>query len=66
MRDRIIDLRNDGATAVLVSYALRLQAQYGYDHASDHLQAQGIPTQVAQRLLAIRYERRFELRSDGN
>jgi hypothetical protein len=58
MRQRIIDLRHDGATAAHVSAALQLQAEYGFDYASAHLQALGIDPHLAQRLLAIRYERR--------
>jgi hypothetical protein len=58
MRQRIIDLRHDGATAAQVSQALQLQAQYGYQYASEHLQALGVDAHLVQRLLAIRYERR--------
>lgn len=53
-----IDLRNDDATAAHVAEALRLQTQFGHDYASAHLRALGVQAQLAQRLLAIRYERR--------
>ncbi len=58
MRQRIIDLRNDEATAAHIADALRLQTEYGYERACDHLRALGIQPQLAQRLLAIRYDRR--------
>ena len=58
MRQRIIDLRIDDVTATHISDALRLQTEYGYQHASDHLRALGVPPQLAQRLLALRYDRR--------
>ena len=58
MRQRIIDLRIDDTTAGHIADALQLQVQYGYDHASDYLQKQGVNPQLAQRLLAIRYDRR--------
>lgn len=58
MRQRIIDLRIDEATAQRIADALRLQTQYGYEHARDFLHALGIDSQLAQRLLAIRYDRR--------
>ena len=58
MRQRIIDLRIDDTTAGYIADALQLQVQYGYDHASDYLQKQGVNPQLAQRLLAIRYDRR--------
>lgn len=54
-----IDLRNDDTTAAHVAEALRLQTQFGHDYASAHLRALGVQTQLAQRLLAIRYERRI-------
>jgi hypothetical protein len=59
MRPRIIDLRVDEDTAAHISDALQMQMQYGYDYACDHLQSLGVPPQVAQRLLAIRYDRRL-------
>ncbi|MES2014987.1 MAG: hypothetical protein V4484_00720 [Pseudomonadota bacterium] len=58
MRQRIIDLRNDETTAAHIAEALRLQTLYGYEYASDHLQTVGVQPQLAQRLLAIRYDRR--------
>jgi hypothetical protein len=58
MRQRIIDLRNDKATAERIADALRLQTQYGYEHARAFLHELGIDAQLAQRLLAIRYDRR--------
>lgn len=58
MRQRIIDLRIDDTTAGYIADALQLQVQFGYDHASDYLQKQGVNPQLAQRLLAIRYDRR--------
>ena len=58
MRQRIIDLRIDDVTATHISDALRLQTEYGYQHASDHLRALGVQPQLAQRLLALRYDRR--------
>jgi hypothetical protein len=58
MRQRIIDLRIDEDTAAHIADALQLQLQYGYDHASAHLQSVGVNSQLAQRLLAIRYDRR--------
>jgi hypothetical protein len=58
MRQRIIDLRNDETTAGYIADALQLQVQYGYDHASEYLNARGVNPQLAQRLLAIRYDRR--------
>ena len=58
MRQRIIDLRIDDVTATYIADALRLQAEYGYQHACDHLRALGVQAKLAQRLLAIRYDRR--------
>ena len=58
MRQRIIDLRNDDATAAHIADALRLQTQYGFEYACAHLQLHNVPPQLAQRLLSIRYERR--------
>ena len=58
MRQRIIDLRIDDVTATHIADALRLQTEYGYQHACDHLRALGVQPQLAQRLLAIRYDRR--------
>ncbi len=55
---RIIELREDGPTAAYVSDALRLQAQFGYEHAADYLRALGVDTELAQRMLGIRYDRR--------
>lgn len=52
------DFRVDAGTAALLADALKLQAQYGFEFAHRHLQAQGVEAQRAQRLLAIRYERR--------
>lgn len=58
MRQRIIDLRIDDTTAAHIADALRLQALYGYEQASNHLREVGVQPQLAQRLLAIRYDRR--------
>ncbi len=58
MRQRIIELRSDDATAAHVAEALRLQTQFGYDYACEHLLSLGVPPQMAQRLLSIRYDRR--------
>lgn len=55
---RIIELREEGPTAAYISDALRLQAQFGYEHASDYLKALGVDTELAQRMLGIRYDRR--------
>ncbi len=52
------NFRVDAGTAALLSDALKLQAQYGFEFAHRHLQAQGVDAQRAQRLLAIRYDRR--------
>ncbi len=59
MQQRSNDLRQDDATAAFVSDALRLQIQFGHEYASAHLRALGVQAQLAQRLLAIRYERRM-------
>jgi tryptophan synthase beta subunit len=61
MRQRIIDLRNDETTAGYIADALQLQVQYGFDHATHYLHAHGVNAQLAQRLLAIRYDRRARL-----
>lgn len=61
MRQRIIDLRIDEDTAAYIADALKLQLQYGYDHACDYLKSVGVNSQLAQRLLAIRYDRRGSL-----
>ena len=58
MRQRTFDLRNDDATAAHISEALRLQIKYGYEYASKQLLSHGVPPQLAQRLLSIRYDRR--------
>lgn len=55
---RIIDLRNEGPTAAYISDALRLQALFGHEHACDYLKSLGVDTQLAQRVLEIRYDRR--------
>ena len=52
------DFRVDSGTAALLADALKLQAQFGFEYAHRHLQAQGVEAQRAQRLLAIRYDRR--------
>ncbi len=52
------DFRVDTGTAELLADALKLQAQYGFEFAHRHLQAQGLEAQRAQRLLAIRFDRR--------
>ena len=58
MKQRIIDLRGDAVTAAHVAEALQLQAAFGYEYARDYLLELGVEAQVAQHLLAIRYERR--------
>lgn len=52
------DVRTDPDTAEHITQALRLQAQYGFDVARRHLLALGVDSNLAQRLLSIRYERR--------
>ena len=59
MRQRMIDLRNDDATAAHITDALRLQNQFGYEYACEHLKSLGVAPQLAQRLLSIRYDRRI-------
>lgn len=56
--NRIMDLRDEGPTAAYISDALRLQAEFGHEHACDYLKALGVDTQLAKRVLAIRYDRR--------
>jgi len=65
MRQRMIDLRNDDATAAHISAALRLQTQFGYDYASAHLRSLGVQPQLAQQLLSIRYDRRVREQCAG-
>ncbi|MES2318529.1 MAG: hypothetical protein V4631_13670 [Pseudomonadota bacterium] len=60
MRQRIIDLRNDEDTAARIAQALQLQAEYGFEYACEHLLAHGVNVQLAQRVLAVRYDRRRE------
>jgi len=55
---RIIELRDEGPTAAYISDALRLQAQFGHEHAADFLRALGVECNLARRMLAIRYDRR--------
>jgi hypothetical protein len=55
---RIIELRDEGPTAAYISDALRLQAQFGHEHAADYLKALGVERELAQRMLGIRYDRR--------
>ena len=52
------DYRTDRHTAEHIADALQLQAEYGFDVARRHLLARGIETQLALRLLAIRFDRR--------
>lgn len=56
--NRIIELRDEGPTAAYISDALRLQAQFGHEHAAEYLKALGVDTALAQRMLGIRYDRR--------
>lgn len=65
MRQRMIDLRNDDATAAHIAAALRLQKQFGYDYACAHLRSLGVPPQLAQQLLSIRYDRRVREQCDA-
>ena len=55
---RIIELREEGPTAAYISDALRLQAQFGHEHAANYLRALGVDGALARRILAIRYDRR--------
>ena len=64
MRQRIIELRNDDATAAHITDALRLQTQFGYEYACAHLKLLGVAPQLAQRLLSIRYDRRTREQSE--
>ena len=64
MRQRLIDLRIDDATAAHISDALRLQSEFGYDYACAHLRSLGVQQEMAQRLLSIRYDRRVGQASD--
>ncbi len=52
------DFRTDQNTAEHIAEALQLQAQYGFDYAKRHLHLLGIETQLALRMLAMRYDRR--------
>lgn len=54
----IIDLRDTGPTAAYISDALRLQAQFGHDHAAEYLKSLGVDSDLAHRMLGIRYDRR--------
>ena len=65
MRQRLIDLRIDKATAAHFIDALRLQNEYGYDYACAHLRSLGVHPQLAQRLLSIRYDRRARQACDA-
>lgn len=52
------DFRTDQNTAEHIAEALQLQAQYGFDVARRRLEQQGIDTELALRVLAVRYDRR--------
>ena len=55
---REVDARTDLDTAGHIAKALQLQAHYGFDFARGHLLALGVDSALAQRLLAVRYQRR--------
>ena len=52
------DVRTDPDTAEHIAAALKLQTEYGFDVARRHLLSLGIESQLALRMLAIRYDRR--------
>ncbi len=54
----IIDARRDVKTAARISEALRLQSHHGHERAIAFLRSSGIDPQLAQRVLAVRFERR--------
>ncbi len=54
----IIDARRDVKTAARISEALRLQSHHGHDRAIAFLRSSGIDPELAQRVLAVRFERR--------
>ena len=56
------DVRTDSNTADHIAEALGLQAQYGFDFARRYLLSLGVDAALADRLLAIRYERRAAVR----
>ncbi len=53
-----IDLRVDSSTAAHVTEALRLQKEFGYDHACRYLDEAGVAKSLSEELLARRFERR--------
>ncbi len=53
-----IDARRDVNTAARISEALRLQSHHGHERAMAFLRASGTDLQLAQRVLAVRFERR--------
>ena len=55
---RTNDMRSDAKTAAHLSQALRLQSQFGHERAYSYLRALGVDAQLAQRVLAVRFERR--------
>lgn len=63
--ERIIELRKEGPTAGYITDALRLQAQCGHEYALNFLKALGVERELAQRLLALRYDRRRPLMERG-
>lgn len=52
------DLRQDASTAGHVAHALTIQSQFGFEHAFHYLKEAGIDSELARRLLAIRFDRR--------
>ena len=58
--DAVIDLRGGPATAAHIFAVLRLQAQFGHERAYSYLLGYRICPQLAQRVLAVRFERRHD------
>ena len=51
-------VRSDSETAEVVSRAMKVLAEYGYVRARDFFKEAGIRTDLAERMLLIRYDRR--------
>lgn len=57
------DFRTDPDTAEHIAEALKMQSEFGFDIARRHLLSLGIESQLALRMLAIRFERRANSRA---
>lgn len=53
-----VDRRRDFLTSRQITRALSLASEYGYDQARNHMKQSGIPDELADHILLIRYDRR--------